>query len=259
MALYIPSRLVGTSISTPPVLSLSQRPASLFRRISEATLFNCMSCRQNFKYQKRPTAQSVQFSLRPFFSWILSGRRDFSFLSSHAFQQNLSNSDREAQQQRLRSHTLFCASNTTAIPMIRGHGKRTHFAFVLLLTFLIWWTEASSSGTSVTKASGPPSFFIRDKRDGLCLGGEVFKRCGIDTLWFVEGKAGAYQLHRRLVDEVDLELCLGKTYCHLEDSPARLSNCNHCGTQKWNILGDEEDGECSMCCSIRIELTKIAR
>ncbi|CAM9164496.1 unnamed protein product, partial [Ectocarpus fasciculatus] len=119
---------------------------------------------------------------------------------------------------------------------------RACFAIVPLLTFLSLAAAASSAGRAVAKASGPPSFFIRDMTDGLCLGGEIFKRCGIDTLWFVEGKAGAYQLHRRLVDEVDLELCLGKTHCHLEDSPTRLSNCNHCGTQKWNILGDEVDG-----------------
>lgn len=100
---------------------------------------------------------------------------------------------------------------------------------------------ATSASRAVTTVNGPPSFFIRDQ-DGQCLAGTTFKRCGIDTLWFVQGQAGSYQLHRRLVDEIDLEECLGKTHCHLDESSVRLSNCNHCGAQKWNILGDENEG-----------------
>jgi hypothetical protein len=30
--------------------------------------------------------------------------------------------------------------------------------------------------------------------------------------------------------------------CHLDESEARLSNCNHCGSKKWNILGDSDTG-----------------
>ena len=39
------------------------------------------------------------------------------------------------------------------------------------------------------KASGPP-FFLIDTSDQLCLGGEEFKRCSIDTLFFVVGSPG---------------------------------------------------------------------
>jgi hypothetical protein len=112
----------------------------------------------------------------------------------------------------------------------------------LLISLCACNVLAKQQEHSIAKTSGPPSFFIRDPTDGLCLSGTVFKRCGIDTLWFVEGKAGVYQIHRRPRDETDLEECLDKQHCHLDDSPARLSNCNHCGTKKWNILGDDDDG-----------------
>lgn len=37
--------------------------------------------------------------------------------------------------------------------------------------------------------AGPP-FFLIDTSDQLCLAGEEFKRCSIDTLWYVQGTAG---------------------------------------------------------------------
>jgi hypothetical protein len=37
--------------------------------------------------------------------------------------------------------------------------------------------------------AGPP-FFLIDTTDQLCLAGEEFKRCSIDTLWYVQGSAG---------------------------------------------------------------------
>lgn len=76
---------------------------------------------------------------------------------------------------------------------------------LLLVVFVVYGDDKS-----ITKTSGPPSFFIRDKADGLCLAGEVFRRCGIDTLWFVTGKPGFYQIHHRLVDDTDLDSCLDK-------------------------------------------------
>lgn len=36
---------------------------------------------------------------------------------------------------------------------------------------------------------GPP-FFLIDTLDQLCLAGEEFKRCSIDTLWYVKGETG---------------------------------------------------------------------
>ncbi len=41
------------------------------------------------------------------------------------------------------------------------------------------------------------------------VGGE-FKRCAIDTLWYVTGKPGHYQIHHRVVEETDEELCLDR-------------------------------------------------
>lgn len=37
--------------------------------------------------------------------------------------------------------------------------------------------------------AGPP-FFLIDTTDQLCLAGEEFKRCSIDTLWFVVATEG---------------------------------------------------------------------
>ena len=70
--------------------------------------------------------------------------------------------------------------------------------------------SAINNDKSVSKSSGPPVFFIKDPTDGYCFSGEVFKRCGIDTLWFVTGKAGDFLIHRRPVDETDVDVCLNK-------------------------------------------------
>ena len=99
-----------------------------------------------------------------------------------------------------------------------------------------------SSQKALSKSSGPPAFFLQDPIDGLCLAGDKYRRCAIDTLWYVTGKAGAYQIHHRLVDETDEGSCLDRASCHLDESDVQLSNCNHCGAKKWNILGDAETG-----------------
>ena len=66
-------------------------------------------------------------------------------------------------------------------------------------------TEESSGGggSRVAKSTGPPAFFLQDPTDGLCLSGTEFKRCAIDTLWYVTGKPGSYLLHHRKLDEVE--------------------------------------------------------
>ena len=95
---------------------------------------------------------------------------------------------------------------------------------------------------AVSKSAGPPAFFLQDPTDGLCLAGKVYKRCSIDTLWYVTGKPGSYQIHHRLVDENDDESCLDRAQCHLEESDVKLSNCNHCGAKRWNIRGEAQTG-----------------
>lgn len=240
--------------SAPPVLS-SITAGCIARSVaatSEATLSNCPPGARSPKFQisKPPAGPRCSILTPPpflsdpershrFFFFSLIASRLPQLVGGATQRQNNCNKD----SLQVRNHAITSSlQHPILITTMHYHIMRACFAIVPLLTFLSLAAAASSAGRAVAKASGPPSFFIRDMTDGLCLGGEIFKRCGIDTLWFVEGKAGAYQLHRRLVDEVDLELCLGKTHCHLEDSPTRLSNCNHCGTQKWNILGDEVDG-----------------
>ena len=101
---------------------------------------------------------------------------------------------------------------------------------------------------SVAKSVGPPSFFLQDPKDGLCLAGSTYKRCGIDTLWYVTGKPGSYFIHLKEFDE-DLNQCLVKSDCHLELSDVQIASCNHCGAKKWNILGDSETGAIYNNCS----------
>jgi hypothetical protein len=99
-----------------------------------------------------------------------------------------------------------------------------------------------SSEKAVSKTTGPPAFFLQDPTDGLCLAGSTYKRCAIDTLWYVTGKPGSYQIHHRIIDENDEHTCLGKAQCHLDNTELQTSSCNHCGARKWNILGDADSG-----------------
>lgn len=113
---------------------------------------------------------------------------------------------------------------------------------MILIVLLLKFLELCSGDKSVSKTVGPPTFFLQDPTDGLCLSGAKYKRCTIDTLWYVTGKPGSYQVHHRLVDENDEDLCLDRAQCHSDESEVKLANCNHCGAKKWNILGDAQTG-----------------
>ena len=62
------------------------------------------------------------------------------------------------------------------------------FAAIATAAFLSSLWSASAADDDKNKA-GPP-FFLIDTKDQLCLAGEEFKRCSIDTLWYVKGTAG---------------------------------------------------------------------
>eukprot|EP01035_Chromulina_nebulosa_P017130 gene17130-22644_t len=109
------------------------------------------------------------------------------------------------------------------------------------MTFIVLIVP-SVSQKALSKSSGPPAFFLQDPTDGLCLAGEIYKRCAIDTLWFVTGKPGSYKVQKRPIEEGDDSQCLSKAVCHLDDTSVKLTNCNHCGAQKWNIIGDTSTG-----------------
>ncbi len=125
-------------------------------------------------------------------------------------------------------------------------GRATQALF-LLCVILVALTKAqndaeTASTQQVSKSQGPPAFFLQDPTDGLCLAGGTYKRCSINTLWFVTGKPGSYSIHHRPVDEDDDDECFDKASCHLDDSAVKLADCNHCGAKKWNIVGDNESG-----------------
>jgi len=105
--------------------------------------------------------------------------------------------------------------------------------------------DASTKG----KGNGPP-FFLIDSSDQLCLTGEEFKRCSIDTLFFVVGSPGNYQIQKRSVDgdinEEEDGTCLTLKSCKESDvgktMEAKLAKCSHCGAKGWNIVGDNDTG-----------------
>ena len=80
-----------------------------------------------------------------------------------------------------------------------------------LLLVVLAHLSAAAGGreSSVSRSEGPPSFFLKDQEE-LCLAGSSFTRCGVDTLWYVTGRAGGYQMHKRPRDEEDTDRCLIK-------------------------------------------------
>jgi ankyrin repeat protein len=131
-------------------------------------------------------------------------------------------------------------------------------------------SSSSSSQRSVSRNYGPPVFFLQDPTDGLCFSGSGYTRCGLNSLWFVTGKAGNYQVHREVMADADdkgdidsnndlllqseSDLCLVSSDCaqtalntsfamsESVSSELALGACSHCGALKWNILGDNEAG-----------------
>lgn len=125
--------------------------------------------------------------------------------------------------------------------------------------------SSSRSRNSGKADTGPPPFFLQDSTDGMCLSGEGFKRCAIDTLFYVVGSPGSYQIHKRPIgdddsnkrksdgDSVEIsstsnsaDICISKKSCSPSDVkkvlPAKLTKCSHCGAKSWNILGDASTG-----------------
>jgi hypothetical protein len=47
----------------------------------------------------------------------------------------------------------------------------------------------------------PPPFFLQDPSDNLCLAGDAFKRCSIETLWYVVGSPGKFSHWKVVVVE----------------------------------------------------------
>lgn len=70
--------------------------------------------------------------------------------------------------------------------------KTTNISFLALLlsTASNAYAAEDKRKGGVAKAQGPPPFFLQDPTDSLCLGGDSFKRCSIDTLFFVVGSPG---------------------------------------------------------------------
>ena len=63
----------------------------------------------------------------------------------------------------------------------------------LYLQLLLLFTTATVAAAS--EDATPPPFFLQDTSDNLCLAGETFKRCSVETLWYVVGSPGTSMLH----------------------------------------------------------------
>lgn len=107
--------------------------------------------------------------------------------------------------------------------------------------------ESSRKSTnSIPRKQNP--FVLQDPLDGLCLGGSTFKRCGIDTMWYLTGSPGSYQIHRyhQSDDRNDggssNDLCFRKSQCCSIESDIEVSSCNHPGAKKWNLYAASENG-----------------
>ncbi|KAL3937966.1 MAG: hypothetical protein SGBAC_007027 [Bacillariaceae sp.] len=115
----------------------------------------------------------------------------------------------------------------------------------LLSTFLLVSALAVEEDSKT-----PPFFFLIDGSDQLCLSGEEFKRCSIDSLFYVVGSPGTYQIHKRpidgVLDEEDDGTCIAVKSCAEADletqSVAKLAKCSYCGSKNWNIVGDTDTG-----------------
>ena len=63
----------------------------------------------------------------------------------------------------------------------------------LYLQLLLLFTTATVAAAS--EDATPPPFFLQDTSDNLCLAGETFKRCSVETLWYVVGSPGTSMLY----------------------------------------------------------------
>lgn len=114
------------------------------------------------------------------------------------------------------------------------------------LTLALGCLLVAAASAAESKKS-PPPFFLQDPKDSQCLSGDDFRRCSIDTLFYVVGSPGNYQIHKRSVDgspasSEDDGLCLSKKTCNESAQDTKILSCSHCGSKEWNILGDSETG-----------------
>lgn len=115
---------------------------------------------------------------------------------------------------------------------------------MLLIVVLLLVLQTSRTEKTSSKNSDPPVFILQDVSDGKCLSGSSFKRCALDTLWFVSGKPGSYQINRKHIsDSHDHEsYCLSKEVCDQDNSTLGVFPCDHCSKHKWNVLGEAQTG-----------------
>ena len=71
------------------------------------------------------------------------------------------------------------------------------FSFFGAAAALVLAVAASRTAMAASDDATPPPFFLQDPSDNLCLAGEQFKRCSIETLWYVVGSPGKKRTNER--------------------------------------------------------------
>jgi hypothetical protein len=118
---------------------------------------------------------------------------------------------------------------------------------IVILLAIVNFAQCKSifGGIKRKESSSRPVFMLQDVSDGSCLSATKFDRCSIETLWTTHGNAGSYTIKRfndHSLSEDDKELCLVRADCISDYSLLAMSGCDHCGADRWNILGDAESG-----------------
>ncbi len=98
---------------------------------------------------------------------------------------------------RSRETGVICMSHTNNVHTFLGvlsmsfkHDRKMKFLVTFMILCTAWGAEDDSSSKGGKTA---PPFFLIDTTDQLCLAGEQFKRCSIDTLFFVVGTPGKWR------------------------------------------------------------------
>ena len=132
--------------------------------------------------------------------------------------------------------------------LLTGHLIHLSVAVMLFVLVLLLVFQTSRTERTNAKNSDPPVFILQDVADGKCLSGATFKRCALDTLWFVSGKPGSYQIKRKNTGNSldDESYCLSKEVCDQDNSTVGVFPCDYCAKHKWNVLGEAQTGIVSL-------------
>lgn len=155
------------------------------------------------------------------------------------------------------------------------HSKSSFFLTqAIAIVFLSFYTIsiASNSNHRSLRTGNHNLLLLQDAYDGLCINDSgTFERCSIDTLWFLSGKPGNYQLHYKHNHDTSsttasTDLCLSSTICSSNNNnksnssnstELQMNPCSYCGTKNWDIVGDSDRGYAITYDSVKYCLSRV--